>query len=186
MPKKSATARSGAQRQRPRTQKSFELVRPTTAETENTAITADTMQNEESSGQSVATMTATARTVENEPEQDALAADDDASDEIVSAPVPAPPTPLTRKTVSKNVPVSLSVPTSSVPTPTAAPTTTRSGASARFAARRQAQQKAQQKSTASLVTTEHFAYVRHDLMIIAILAIIMFAAIIFLYFTIGR
>jgi hypothetical protein len=177
MPKKSATARSGAQRQRPRTQKSFELVRPTTTATETTASLADNTQDEELNGQSVATMTATdqTETVENEPEQDTLAEEDnDTVDEAVIAPIPTPPT-------RKNTPAS----TILAPTPTTS-TPTKGGAAARFAARRQAQQRAQQKNVASLVTTEHFAYVRRDLIVIAILAVIMFAAIIILYFTIGR
>lgn len=55
-------------------------------------------------------------------------------------------------------------------------------ASARLAARRKASQRAQQRQAASLITTEHFSYVRRDLTIIASLAVIMFAAIIILYF----
>jgi len=59
-------------------------------------------------------------------------------------------------------------------------------AAARMAARRRAAQKAQQRSATSLITAEHFAYVRRDLITIAILAFIMFTAIIILYITIGR
>jgi hypothetical protein len=55
-----------------------------------------------------------------------------------------------------------------------------------MAARRRAAQKAQQRSATSLITAEHFAYVRRDLITIAILAFIMFTAIIMLYITIGR
>ena len=181
MPKKSATARSGAQRQRPRTQKSFELVRPTTTETEDTTTTADSILDEEQAGQSVATITATERTTnatpttESEPEHDTLMEEE--TNKSMSEPVVVPSS---RKTTAKSAPVTQ--PAQPVP----APANTKAGAAARFAARRQAQQKAQQKNVASLVTTEHFAYVRHDLIVIATLAVIMFAAIIILYFTIGR
>lgn len=65
------------------------------------------------------------------------------------------------------------------PTPVVAPTS----ASARLAARRLAAQKAQQqRSGNAMVTAEHFAYVRRDLITIAILATIMVAAIVILYF----
>ncbi len=59
-------------------------------------------------------------------------------------------------------------------------------AAARMAAHRRATQKAQQRNIASLITSEHFTYVQRDLITIAILASIMFIAIIVLYFTIGR
>jgi len=65
------------------------------------------------------------------------------------------------------------------PTPVVAPTS----ASSRLAARRLAAQKAQQQRAGNaMVTTEHFAYVRRDLITIAILATIMVAAIVILYF----
>ncbi len=65
-----------------------------------------------------------------------------------------------------------------------APVARGNSASARLAARRG--QKLQQKTAATLVTSEHYSYVRRDLVIIAVLASIMFVAIIILYFTIGR
>lgn len=58
-------------------------------------------------------------------------------------------------------------------------------AAARLAERRKATQQAQKKSGAALITPEHYAYVRRDLMIIAILAIIMFSVIIILHFVPG-
>lgn len=58
-------------------------------------------------------------------------------------------------------------------------------AAARVASRRQATQKAQQRAAATLVTAEHYAYVRQDLRLIAILATIMFLAIIILSFVPG-
>lgn len=68
-------------------------------------------------------------------------------------------------------------------TKTAVDTATASGtsASARLAARRQAAQKTQRSSVA-LITSEHYRYVRNDLIYIAILAIIMFSALIVLFF----
>jgi len=58
-------------------------------------------------------------------------------------------------------------------------------AAARLAARRQASQKAQQRNAVSLITAEHYTYVRRDLVFIAILAVIMFSAIIILHFVPG-
>ena len=58
-------------------------------------------------------------------------------------------------------------------------------AAARLAARRQASQKAQQRNAAALITAEHYTYVRKDLVFIAILAAIMFSAIIILHFVPG-
>jgi hypothetical protein len=68
--------------------------------------------------------------------------------------------------------------TKPVATTSAAPKTS---ASARLAARRQASQKAQ-RSTATLITAEHYRYVRNDLIYIAILAAIMFSILIVLFF----
>jgi hypothetical protein len=68
--------------------------------------------------------------------------------------------------------------TKSVATTATAPKTS---ASARLAARRQASQKAQ-RSTATLITSEHYRYVRNDLIYIAILAAIMFSILIVLFF----
>ena len=58
-------------------------------------------------------------------------------------------------------------------------------AAARLASRRQAAQKTQQRAAATLVTAEHYNYVRQDLRFIAILAAIMFIAIIILRFVPG-
>lgn len=59
-------------------------------------------------------------------------------------------------------------------------------AAARVAARRRAIQKAQQRNANALLTPEHFLYVKKDLITIGILSVILFTAIIVLYFTIGR
>lgn len=132
MAKKTAHTRSAAQRNRPKTQKSIELVRQTPTEKE---VVSESGLEEESNG--VAISTATAATSENKKEN-----------------------------------------TKSVST---AATTPKTSASARLAARRQASQKTQ-RSTATLITAEHYRYVRNDLIYIAILAAIMFSILIVLFF----
>ncbi len=57
--------------------------------------------------------------------------------------------------------------------------------SARLATRHQPTQRSQQRSVAPLITAEHYDYVRKDLIIIGVLASVMFAAIIILYFVLG-
>jgi hypothetical protein len=66
-----------------------------------------------------------------------------------------------------------------------AETAPKGSASARLAARRQTAQKSQQRVAPTLITAEHYAYVRRDLVYIAILAILMFATIIILHFVPG-
>lgn len=68
---------------------------------------------------------------------------------------------------------------------TTAETAKAGSASARLAARRQTAQRNQQRNASNLITPEHFAYVRKDLIFIAVLAVIMIAAIVILYFTVG-
>jgi hypothetical protein len=133
MAKKTAHTRSIAQRNKPKTQKSIELVRQTSTEKE---IEGESGLEDESNG--VAISTATATTSENEKEEDKKS---------VAATATAPKT----------------------------------SASARLAARRQASQKTQ-RSTATLITAEHYRYVRNDLIYIAILAAIMFSILIVLFF----
>lgn len=55
---------------------------------------------------------------------------------------------------------------------------------ARLAARRQAGQKVQ-RSSANLVMAENYGYVRKDLLLILILAVIMFSVIVVLHFVLG-
>jgi|SRR6185312_12938090 len=123
MPKKSATARNGAQHHRPRTQKSFELLHP---------VSQEQALDAEQGTEAVITQVSTAPEVQK----------------------------------------------ASTPTP-------KESASTRLAARRQAMQRNQQRQTAVLITADHFAYVRKDLIIIAALATIMFSAIVILYFVLG-
>jgi hypothetical protein len=142
MPKKSANVRGGAQRNKPKAQKSFELVRSETAIGEG-SDTADVV--------AVAPALTTVATPEK-PSQ--------------SKKQSAPLVPEKQEDSESPLP--------------------KGSAAARMAARRRAAQKAQQRSAASLITAEHFAYVRRDLFTIAILAFIMFSAIIVLYVMIGR
>lgn len=161
MPKKAATARNGAQRNKPKAQKSFELVRPesTALETEVNGLTP--------SNANVSTAVAA------EPEiavratpKVARSAEFKSSAKAATAIAPQP-APEVQESQNKSIPSSNS-------------------ASARLAARRQATQRMQQRSAVTLITSEHFAYVRKDLMRIALFAVVLFAAIIVLYLTLGR
>jgi len=142
MPKKSANVRGGAQRNKPKVQKSFELVCPE-------------------------------RDVSEKPDTTDLA-----------AVVPASTTVSTRE---KDItPKKQATPPESEKQDEGENVIPKGSAAARMAARRRAAQKAQQRNASSLITAEHFAYVRRDLITIAILACIMFTAIIVLYYTIGK
>ncbi len=132
MAKKTARTRSAAQRNKPKTQKSVELVRQTSAEKE---IEGESGAEQASNGVAKSTATATTSEIEKE------------DTKSVAATAMAPKT----------------------------------SASARLAARRQASQKTQ-RSTATLITAEHYRYVRNDLIYIAILAAIMFSILIVLFF----
>ncbi len=155
MPKKTATARSAAQRNRPRVQKSFELVRQTSDEQELEPV--DNL-SEEPDPISVSTM--------------ALPAEE--------KPVETKETPVAVSSAVSTPAVSTSATTSTSSTTL----TSKKSASARLAAQRQAS-RTQQQRAASLITAEHYAYVRRDLIFIAVLAAIMFAAIIILHFVPG-
>jgi len=161
MPKKSAAVRTGAQRNKPKAQKSFELVRP---------VSNDHAVSEAVDSDALVTATDVSTIEEEETKPQALkqpAAKPRAVTNSVSSAVSA-------TEVAEAV----------SPTPEAS-TAPKGSAAARLAARRQASQKAQQRAAASLITAEHFVYVRKDLRFIAILAIIMFSAIIILHFVPG-
>ena len=167
MPKKSATARGGAQRNKAKVQKSFELVRPGTV--------ADEQEIEAVSGDELVDTTDTENAYSVETPV-----------EMVKPQAPKPfavksreaTTSVVNKVEEPVVPVAPAVPVAA----TAAP---KGSAAAKLAARRQANMKAQQRAAASLITAEHFVYVRKDLRFIAILAAIMFAVIIILHFVPG-
>ena len=130
MAKRTTHTRSTTQRNKPKTQKSIELVRQTSTESN---VESKSKLEEESNG-AVITTAATEELEEKE--------------------------------------------TKPVATATS---TSKTSASARLAARRQASQK-QQRSTATLITAEHYRYVRNDLIYIAILAAVMFSILIVLFF----
>jgi hypothetical protein len=162
MPKKAATARNTGQRNKAKAQKSFEVVR----------------QNAE--GQEL-----------HEDEQVEIAPIDAPTPpvEVVSRPTKSARRAATRASVATQeveteTEVAPSEPETQAEVEPAPIVPAKGSASARMAARRG--QKSQQRTPATLVTSEHYAYVTRDLMIIAVLAIIMFIAIIVLYFTIGR
>lgn len=178
MPKKSTAARGGAQRNRPKVQRNIELVRPTTAADEQTpdtqddidpspvaatAATADTMASP--AAKSGSTSTARVRSATKVREVATRPATAGKKDEDAVAVVD-------EKEHAKD---------EAVVTEVAAP----KSAAARLAARRQAGQKSQQRTAVALITAEHYSYVRKDLLFIAILALIMFAAIIILHFVPG-
>lgn len=158
MPKKSASARGGASRNRPKAQKNIQLVRP------NAAISENEIQPEESS-------------VEEEPTLAPPAAKASAAS---TATVAKKEAATGKKAAGEGV---TSQPQKTAEEPAAAST---GSAAARLAARRQNQGQAVLKPAAprntSLITAEHYAYVRRDLIYILILAIIMFSTIIILHF----
>ncbi len=128
MAKKTANTRSAAQRNKPKTQKSVELVRQTSSEKEVEV--------------------------------------DNSSEQAISGATKA------QTSITENGGTKTAVDTASVP---------KTSASARLAARRQAVQKTQ-RSSPTLITAEHYRYVRNDLIYIAILAAIMFSILIVLFF----
>ena len=142
MAKKTARTRSTAQRNRPKAQKSFELVRQTAIEKE-----AEVEDSPEPANSDVVTLTTATSVSEKE----------------------------SKKTATVPVPMDESESTKAIATHNAS-------ASERLAARRQAAQKAQQRSSMTLITAEHYGYVRRDLIYIAILALVMFAVLIGLHF----
>ena len=150
MPKKTASARGGASRNKPKSQKSIQLVRPTTAE----------KNNESSEGEENTTLAApTSRTTV-------------ASTATVSKAEVA--------TSKKSAVESVTAPKEKDVVDTSV--ANKSSAGARLAARRQTVLKQQVQRNAGLVTAEHYAYVRRDLIYILILAVIMFSAIVILHF----
>lgn len=175
MPKKTTSTRGGAQRNRARTQKSFELVRPT-----------PTVQEKELEAEETVEAAEATETARNNNGAEAVS---------VTASTAASATGTTTRRRSSR-PARPSLPQEPVTTPSteeetlsiAAPTPSESAspksAAARLAARRTAAQKAQRIGV-NLITAEHYAYVRADLVKIAILAIIMFGIIIGLHFVPG-
>ncbi len=175
MPKKSTPARSGVQRAKPKTQKSFELVRPTSQvqelEEEKVVTTAEDSATETTSTTSTTSTIPT--TVESSSSLDALPTVPQKRARVgrVATEI-APVLPVVPKATKETVEAPVA------PVAIAA----KGNASARLAARKHTQRSSR---SASLITAEHYSYVRKDLLFIAVLAIIMFAAIIVLYFVPG-
>jgi len=170
MPKKSASARGGAQRNKPKVQKNIELVRPTKASDESALETTD--KSDDVGSVKVATSVDTlvapkAKSSGSTRRRSTPALKVRESSDLLAIP------DVEKEEQEEAVPVS--VPTSAPP----------KSASARLAARRQSGQKNQQRSAVPLITAEHYSYVRKDLAFIAVLALIMFAAIIILHFVPG-
>ena len=157
MPKKTTASRSGAQRNRPRAQKSIEVVHQpaSVTTTEQEPVTDEqTEKTLESYAATPAPATTTAKATTRT----------------------AAKTKTATPEVREEPPVEQESPISVAP---------KGSAAARLAARRQGQ-RSQLKSAATLITAEHYTYVKRDLVIIAILASVMFVAIIVLYFILAR
>lgn len=176
MPKKTASARGGAQRNKPKVQKNIELVRPTKASDELALASDDDSDVAEASSTVIATSV------------DTMVAPGAKSSGTIrrrstSAPKARESSALLVTPDEKKEEQVAEVQEEAVPAKTVAATAPRS-ASARLAARRQSGQK-NQRTAVALITAEHYSYVRKDLVFIAVLAIIMFAAIIILHFVPG-
>jgi hypothetical protein len=171
MPKKTAHTRGNVQqRRKPKAQKSIELVRPVSAEDE-----IETKNNgDEPTSIGVATSTVTVPSPKRVKSTNSSAKGEKSA-------VASPESDVTSVSASEKTPVietgvedePAEVVEEAVPAP-------KSSAAARLAARRKAVQKAQRSVT--LISAENYGYVRKDLLFIAILAIIMFSAIIVLHF----
>ena len=176
MPKKSTPARSGVQRTKPKTQKSFELVRPTSQvqELEDEEIV---LSPEETTSETSATIVE----AQSSSDLDALPTVPKKrvrSGNIATEVAPAEPTSAkeTKRVVEDPI---VAEPKEAVEAPV--PIAPKSSAATRLAANKTAQRT--RRSNVSLITAEHYSYVRRDLIFIAVLAVIMFAALIVIYFT---
>jgi len=157
MSKKTTTARRRVQHNKPKAQKSFDLVHPENTVTESEkSRSIETEENTPTEAEESSTTEAKASTAINKQEKPRAAG---------SATATQQAEPQTQERQSTPAP---------------------SSASARLAARRQAALRLQQRSATTLITSEHFAYVRKDLIRIAVFAAVMFTAIIVLYFIFGR
>lgn len=173
MPKKSTAARSAAQRNKPKAQKGFELVRPVSPAIQDQGSEDQNRSEVATTDLSTAT-TATQVAAEVPEESKPVAVSESAAKPGKSAAAPqAPKTPVRAAATTEAARTSESA------------ATPKGSAAARLAARRQAAQKTQQRNSATLITAEHFAYVRKDLVTIGILAAMMAAIIIILYFVPG-
>lgn len=178
MSKKSASARSNAQRGKPKSQKSVQLVRATARDDQRNLEGSDEQELTGTVATSIATAPESVSDVEEE--TPTLVEEEDAPAPVSARRARTASSAKTARETAPAAPVAATAPAS-----TAAKSNTggnTGSASARMAARRQAAQKAQQRQAPELVTAEHYAYVRKDLIFIAILAIIFFSTLIILHF----
>lgn len=175
MPKKSAAARSGGQRNKPRVQKSIELVRQTVEEKE------PLVEKEVDTEDEVEARNSDELTLADVSTMSTAVALDSTSESTKKESVKITNSAAARRKASEQfaTPDTQSEEASAV---SSTGTTSKGTAASRLAARRQAVQKTQQRASATLITAEHYSYVRRDLIVIAILAFIMFAVIIGLHF----
>ena len=160
MPKKTASARGGASRNRPKAQKSVQLVRPNVAAASENETQQDESNVEEETTLAAPTAKATSASTATVSKTETIASKKSDGESVTAQ---------TRKAVEETTPA-----------------TGKGSAAARLAARRQGQgqtaQKAAAPRSASMVTAEHYTYVKRDLIYILILAIIMFSTIVILHF----
>jgi len=161
MPKKTASARGGAARNKPKPQKSIQLVRPDAAVKNDVAVNENDRQDESSEEETTLEAPTTKATVT-------------ASTATVSKTEVA----TTKKSEVESVTSQKEQDVNETPAVGAG----KGSAAARLSARRQTALKPQVSRGASLITAEHYSYVKRDLIYILILAIIMFSAIIILHF----
>ncbi len=175
MPKKSASARGGAQRNKPKVQKNIELVRPTKAADE-LSLEADNDSDNTEDTESAAVATSVDTMVAPKTKSSSTTRTRSTTAPKVSESSALLATPVVKKELEEQE--------EAIPVAPATPAVPKSAA-ARLAARRQSGQKSSQRTAVALVTAEHYSYVRKDLIFIAALAIVMFAAIIILHFVPG-
>jgi hypothetical protein len=163
MPKKTASARGGAARNKPKPQKGIQLVRPDATVKDDAAVNENDLQQDESSEEETTL---------------ALPASTPASKAAVASAATVSKTEVATSKKSEIESVS-SQKDQAIAGSSAAG---KGSAAARLAARRQTALKPQAPRNVGLITAEHYAYVRRDLIYILILAVIMFSAIIILHF----
>ncbi len=181
MPKKTAATRSGTQRNKPKVHKSVELVRhsvePKEPFIENVADTSTDVDESPVAKEQASTSVSTSVALDSETEPGKNAVE---SRFIADSPL-AGARSRKKETLRLATSDTKDEEAQSVVEPLAG-ASGKGTAASRLAARRQAVQKASQRTAATLITAEHYAYVRRDLIIIGILAFIMFAVIIGLHF----
>jgi hypothetical protein len=188
MSKKSAAARRAAQRQKSKKQKSIELVRQTAQTLEEKDIepegSPETMASPdiEDSIEEVQDEEETTK-VASPPAKESTVARETKTRRAASASLKESTSAREEKATSGAGSRSKGNSVVSEERSKAVASTAPKGSAAgRLAARRQTSQKSQQRTAAPLITAEHYSYVRKDLVIIAVLALIMFSIIIILHF----